>query len=419
MPRHNASSSTRRRRPTSQRRRPSAWIGAIILGVLVIAGMGTRSARPAADAADAQRAVPQATDACRGLPAFVQNPELGMAGSLILATDRPEMGLVLDATERSGPPYQHPTWDDAGYLGSIAYDAAGNIYAAPTPRTSLTDNPLEGAGTLWRVDTSTGAMTPFVTLPGAATERNPYGVLGLTYVCGLDRLYAGSVLGSTPTTEQGGVVAIDLASGAQTPILEHADSMGVQVVAVGNGYDLYAGLARSPEILAVALDAQGNPRAAPRLVLDLTEAGAAPSERARKIRLAGELLIVDLVPFNYSLQSSARDRPPLRRAIWRYTTDTGAWEVVQPAHDVELPQRRSTLPTGADVYALHTEENQDATYRYPYGSGLGRDRVLLAADSLRQEPLAGVVRSCVREHRQPRSAGVGARGCRGGHRQGV
>jgi hypothetical protein len=260
-----------------------------------------------------------------------------MTGSLILATDRPEMGLVLDATEHTGPPYQHPTWDDAGYLGSIAYDADGNIYSAPTPRTSIIENPLEGAGTLWRVDTNTGAMEPFVTLPGAATERNPYGVLGLTYVCGLDRLYAGSVLGSTPTAEQGGVIAINRASGAQTPILEQTDVMGVQVVAVGDRYDLYAGLARSPEILAVALDARGNPAATPRLLLDLTTAGAAPSERARKIRLIGADLVVDLVPFNYSLQSSASDRPPLRRAVWSYNAETSTWEVEQPAQDVELP----------------------------------------------------------------------------------
>lgn len=337
MPRHNASASPRRHRTAPQRRRTSLWIGAIVLGVLVIAGAVARNAQSTADAGDAQRAVPQVTDVCRGLPAFAQNPELGMAGSLILATDRPEMGLVLDATEHTGPPYQHPTWDDAGYLGSIAYDVAGNIYAAPTPRTSLTDNPLTGAGMLWRVDTNTGAMEPFVTIPGAATERNPYGILGLTYVCGLDRLYVGTVLGSTPTTEQGGVIAIDLASAAQTPILEQTDVMGVQVVAAGDRYDLYAGLARSPEILVVSLDAQGNPAAAPRLLLDLTEAGAAPSERARKIRLIGADLVVDLVPFNYSLQSSASDRPPLRRAVWSYNAETSAWVVSQPAQDVELP----------------------------------------------------------------------------------
>jgi hypothetical protein len=260
-----------------------------------------------------------------------------MAGSLILATDRPEMGLVLDATEHTGPPYQHPTWDDAGYLGSIAYDDAGNIYAAPTPRTSLTENPLSGAGTLWRVDTNTGAMEPFITLPGAATERNPYGILGLTYVCGLDRLYAGTVIGSTPTAERGGVVSIDLTSGVQMPILEQTDVMGVQIVAVGDRYDLYAGLARSPEILAVALDAEGNREAAPRLLLDLTEAGAAPSERARKIRLLDADLVVDLVPFNYSLQSSASDRPPLRRAVWSYDPVSAAWVVSQPAYDVAQP----------------------------------------------------------------------------------
>jgi hypothetical protein len=272
---------------------------------------------------------PAPTDACRALPAFTRDPALNLTGALALATDRQEKGLVMVSSER--PPYQHPSWGDAGFLGAIAYDQGGNVYVAPTPRLSLVDNPLAGATTIWRVDSTSGVMRPFVALPGAASERNPFGVLGLTYVCGLDRIYAGNVIGSTPTTEAGGIVAFDLKTQGRTTILADVDVLGVLVVRAGSGYEVYAGLARSPAIIAVPLDAQGNRVGEVRTLLDLTTAGVAPSERARKLRFVNNELIVDVVPFNYSLQTSASNISQNRRAIWGYDLLTNSWTVRQQA----------------------------------------------------------------------------------------
>ncbi|MBP1465921.1 hypothetical protein EYB53_009415 [Candidatus Chloroploca sp. M-50] len=266
---------------------------------------------------------PIATDGCRGLPAFAPAFAAEAGGTLALATDRTEQGLVLltDSTV-----YQHPTWDDAGYLGAMAYDHMGNVYVAPTPRISLQDNPLAGVTTLWRVDSATGIMSPFVTLEGEAGERNPFGILGLTYACGLDRLFAGTVIGSTPGEERGGIVAIDR-DGQQTSLVTGLDVMGVLVVTTPDGYDLYAGLARSPDLIALPLDANGTPSGPLRPLLDLTTAGATAGERARKMRLVGDELIVDLVPFNFSLQSSATGNPQARQATWGWDADLGAWVV--------------------------------------------------------------------------------------------
>ena len=272
---------------------------------------------------------PAPTDACRGVPAFTQN--LGLGGALALATDQSQRGLVLRATDGSGAFYQHPTWGAAGYLGAIAYDGAGNVYAAPTPRLSLADNPLAGATTLWRVDGATGVMAPLVTLPGAATERNPFGVLGLTYTCALDALYAGTVIGSTPTSERGSVVVIERNGQLRGVALAATDVLGVLVVRVGTGYTLYAGLARSPQVVAVPLDERGLAAGPGRPLLDLTAAGAAPSERARKLRLSAGTLEVDLVPFNFSLQSNAAAQLQPRRATWRYDGATDTWVVNQAA----------------------------------------------------------------------------------------
>jgi hypothetical protein len=339
MPRR---SSSRRAPPAAAppRRSPRGGlvVGLIVAGLTLaaVAILVARAISPAAPAPISAPtsapavAAPSATDACRALPAFTANPELGLEGGMALATDRSQMGLVLLTTRQPDQPYQHPTWDDAGFLGAIAYDRDGNIYVAPTPRLSLADNPLAGATTLWRVASASGEMAPFATLPGAASERNPFGALGLSYVCDLHRLYAGHVIGSTPTSERGGVVAIDLDDGALTPVLEETDVMGLLVVRVGAGYELYVGLARSPEVLALPLDARGAPSGPPRLLLDLTEAGATPSERARKLRLVEGELVADLVPFNYSLQTSAAAEPN-RIAAWRFDPATGAWLVSRRA----------------------------------------------------------------------------------------
>ncbi|MBX0326471.1 hypothetical protein K2Z83_02020 [Oscillochloris sp. ZM17-4] len=297
--------------------------------VIVVAGLAVAlGGAPAPSVASR----PEAVDTCRATPQFVA--AVATSPDVALATDGREMGLALRSATGEASAYQHPTWDDAGYLGAIAYDAQGNVYAAPTPRLSLADNPLAGAATIWRADTASGELHPFVTLPGAASARNPFGVLGLFYACGLDTLYAGSVLGSTPAQEQGGVIAMHLPDGGQTTILSDTDVMGVLLVRQGAGYTMYAGLARRPEVVALPLDAQGRAAGPPVQLLDLTAAGATPQERARKLRLVGDDLVIDLVPFTFSLQANATDVPQVRRAVWGWDAATGKWSLRQAAQSM-------------------------------------------------------------------------------------
>lgn len=313
------------------------WVlAALALPLLAVGFVLWNRQQQTAPAALAAAESPEDTGYCRGTPPFTANPDIvgaeRIGGSIAFATDRPDKGLILLTSAPGSTPFADSSWDDGGFLGSIAYDDAGNIYAAPTPRLSLQDNPLAGQATLWRVDAQTGKMAPYVALPGAANERNPFGILGLTYDCAHGRLFAGSVLGSTPSTEKGGVIGIDVGTRQQTTILSDMDVMGVLVVRVGEGYELYAGSARRPEVVAVTLDDQGNAVGEPRLLIDLTQAGATPSERARKLRLVGGKLVIDLVPFNYSFQSSASNVQQLRRATMAWAS--GAWIVAEPAADV-------------------------------------------------------------------------------------
>lgn len=272
-----------------------------------------------------------ATGACARQPDFVGEVAAELPGPLALATDRPVRGLALVSLDGSGRSYQHESWDDGGYMGAMAFDEAGNIYLAPTPRQSLADNPLAGATTLWRVDGRTGVMRPFTTLPGTASERNPFGVLGLSYACDLGLLFAGTVIGSTPTVERGGVVALTTDGQLRARPLDGLDAMGVTVVRADRRYLLLAGLARRPAIVAVPLDGRGYATGSPVEIIDLTAGGASASERARKLRFADGELSVDLVPFNYTLQVNASGTSPLRRAVWRYDAPARQWKVARHA----------------------------------------------------------------------------------------
>jgi hypothetical protein len=107
--------------------------------------------------------------------------------------------------------------------------------------------------------------------------------------------------------------------------------MGVLLVRQGAGYTLYAGLARSPAVIALPLDGQGRVVGPPAPLIDLADAGATPQERARKLRLIGGELIIDLVPFTFSLQANASDAPQLRRAVWAWDVIAGGWVLHQPA----------------------------------------------------------------------------------------
>ena len=117
-------------------------------------------------------------------PKFTQ--AIGFSTNALLSTaERAVKGLILYDPQPDGTtrPYQHPTWQAAGYLGRNAIDRDGNIYVAPAPRVNLIDNPPIDQNKIHKVDTSTAVMTELIDLPAvqAPSMSNPYGVLGLTY----------------------------------------------------------------------------------------------------------------------------------------------------------------------------------------------------------------------------------------------
>lgn len=246
---------------------------------------------------------------CRGFPSFTTDPRYGFRGGVVATTSVPDrMGLVLLDPARGGKGFQHPngTWDDAGWLGPVVSDGEGNIYAGPVPRTSLVDNPPAGANTLWVLQSATGVFTSYLTLEGAAppSERNPFGVMGLSFDCDTNQLYVSSVAGSGPTSELGRLSRISVKDKAAVTVKEGVDALGLAVVKVDGQKRLLYGLARVGEVWSVALDEAGNAVGEPRQEFALGNLGG-EDDRVLRIDVDKDenALRILTVPFAFTLQA--------------------------------------------------------------------------------------------------------------------
>jgi hypothetical protein len=276
-----------------------------------------------------------ATD-CRGWPQFT--PEYGFTGGVIINTSIPDrMGLVLLDPAQEGKGFQHPSWVKAGNLGPFTADEAGNIYVGPVPRVSLADNPLEGANTIWRVDTKSAEMEPFLDLPAAAApnERNPFGILGLAYDCDTGSIYASSVAGSGPRSEVGRLFQIDPTTTQVVSQIDGIDALGIVVARAPEGKRLYYGAARESLIFSIALDERGAFAGEPQLEIDMADLGGDVNEKARRIDLDGDTLKITVVPFSFTL--AARSDDLQRHLVARYDAATQAWVPAEPPSEAPAP----------------------------------------------------------------------------------
>jgi len=274
-----------------------------------------------------------AANSCRSNPRFATTH--GLLDSINISTsERGIMGLVVYNTNmdpaqvRLGAEgvYQHETWDDAGYLGPVATDGQGNVFTAPMPRVSLTDNPPEKANIVYRIDSLTGVMRPLVDLPAAGEPHpsNAYGILGLTYDCDTNSLYVSSAMGSTFREEVGRVFHVDATTGEIKAMWEGIDALSLAVFNGASGKRLYYGTARLPEVRSIALDADGNFSGSPRTDLYLSEYGPGLDLRARRIAFAelGGNLAVRAVEFYFTLVAASEVRTANFNFNYDAATDT-------------------------------------------------------------------------------------------------
>lgn len=271
-----------------------------------------------------------ATVGCQPIPPFVRG--LGFGNGVALSTsDRFTQGLILVEGERK---YQHPSWKSAGSLAPIQRDAKGNVFAAPAPWIDTLENKPDEQNKIYRADAQTQEMKLFVELPKikSPTAENPFGVLGLTFDCDTQSLYAATVSGSTRRETNGGIYQIDVETGKIMSKKAGVDAIGLGVFNSAKGKRLYYGLARGSEIWSVDLNDDGSFTNDSRREFSFENLGARGDDKARRIGFAqnagGFEMVVSGIEFGFNLiapsekqETAYRYRYDLAKDNWDYQAE--------------------------------------------------------------------------------------------------
>jgi hypothetical protein len=270
---------------------------------------------------------------CKKQPAFLTKIGFDPSRSAFTTSEKRQKGIALIQINAQGDTsnggrkfYQHPSWITAGNMGPILLDPQGNCFVAPVPVINLIDNPIAKQNTLYKVNSQSGIMEKYLELPvkDSLGVTNPYGIVGLVYLCESSIMYVSSVQGSTRATENGVIYAIDT-DAKIIDKLENVDAFGIGVAYVNDGRHLYYGSARTPDIYQISLTAEGKFSGKPSLIATLSNLGVRGDDKARKIRFdkTGKMEVFAL-EFNYNLTAPTEKQEA--KFLFSWNEEIGKWE---------------------------------------------------------------------------------------------
>ncbi len=250
------------------------------------------------------------TNICKQMPQFVRQMGFPPGNSFFSTTDTRKMGLVLKQSQQANNPngkivkeFQHPSWRSAGWLAPIVLDEQGNMYTAPAPFVNILHNPNNNSNTIYRVNTDNGVLEEWLKLPAQdSTIQNPFGIIGMVYLCETQSLYVSSVAGSDRENERGVIYAIDVKSKNIIDKISGIDAMGMGISYTEGKRKLYFGTGRSSDIYAVTLDAAGKFSNKPAVSFSIAGLGQRGDDKVRRIfnNKDGTLSVAGF-EFNYNL----------------------------------------------------------------------------------------------------------------------
>lgn len=270
---------------------------------------------------------------CAGFPKFAEALGFSPEHSALSSIDGKVTGIQLieiaPLGSTSEDPYKtfiHPSWSEAGFLGPITRDEYGNSYVSPLPSVSSLYNKPNDRNTIFKIDTESGEMLPWINLPlnEDISSENCFGILGMHYDCFTNKLLVSTVAGSTRNKENGIIYSIDIQTKDVQIIMTNADVVGLAVLRWKEQIFLCLGSARESYVYSIKLDKNLMPIAKPQLFLSLEGVGPRGDDKARKIKIKNESLIVSGTPFYYNLTA------PVKNPKSQYTykvNSNGTWQL--------------------------------------------------------------------------------------------
>lgn len=273
-----------------------------------------------------------ASQSCKKAPEFIVKKGFDINSSALISTDRRTRGVLLVQYKDIRRPelgyarkFQDPTWDDAGFVSSITLDNKGDAYILPSAMVNTIHNPPEGQNTIHRINGISGAMNPFVKLPMSIKpgKENAFGLMSSFFHCSSEHLIVSSIAGSDQLVERGAVFAVDVNTRKVKQLIHDKDVLGVALVD-RNGFSyLIYGLARKSQVWSLKIDQNFNPIEAPYLIAEVSNLGPRGDDKIKKIKVAGNQVLLEGVPFYYNLTAPV-SLPPVTY-ILEYDSSSQRW----------------------------------------------------------------------------------------------
>ncbi len=266
---------------------------------------------------------------CRQNPSFISKLGFDPFKSFFSTSEMNRMGLVLveakdtrNLSLGANKIYQDSSWKKAGWLAPIQFDKAGNIFVGPAPFINVLYNPGKDQNILYKVDAGTGKMIPFVKLPlkNTVNEQNPFGIVGLAYLCETNSLYISSIASSDRLSENGIIYQVDAADGKVLDKMENTDALGLGISYISGDRRLYFGKARTPDVYSKIIDKHGNFSGKPQFEFSLEGLGPTGDDKVRKIKSNpdGSLMVYG-IEFSFNLVP-AREK---KETVYHFTYSPG------------------------------------------------------------------------------------------------
>jgi hypothetical protein len=273
--------------------------------------------------------VPYNDNNCKLVPPFVGRLGFNPKKSYFSTSEKRTMGLVLlEAVDplhlQAGTTkkYQDSSWKKAGWLAPIQLDDHGNVFTGPAPFINVLNNPAADQNTIYRIDGQTGTMAPFVKLPlpDSVTDQNPYGIIGLIYLCESGSLYVSTIAGSNRNYEKGVVYQVNAVTGKTEDKLTGMDVLGMGIAYTSNERRLFFGKARTPDVYSIALDKKGGFSGKPQLEFSLRGLGARGDDKVRRVKTNkdGSLEVYGM-EFNFNLVAPSEKQETVYLFVYNET----------------------------------------------------------------------------------------------------
>lgn len=272
---------------------------------------------------------------CKLVPPFVGRLGFNTKNAYFSTAEKRTMGLVLleaaDPTHLQAgvtKKYQDSSWKKAGWLAPIQIDNRGNIFTGPAPFINVLNNPVADQNTIYRIDGETGIMAPFakLPLPDSITDQNPYGIIGMIYLCESGFLYVSTVAGSNRNTEKGGIYQVNANTGKIEGKLTGMDILGMGITYANDERRLFFGKARTSDVYSILLDNKGNFWGKPQFEFSLGGLGSRGDDKVRRIKTNkdGSLEVYGM-EFNFNLIAPTEKQETVYHFI--FDTETKKWSL--------------------------------------------------------------------------------------------